>query len=62
MKKYCSSQELKMFNDKDIKKIKPIKKNKYVKNKNERKHSKYLFIETEKSDDSSLFNIISQIK
>ena len=62
LKKYCSSQELKMFNDKDIKKIKPIKKTNYVKNKNERKHSKYLFIETEKSDDSSLFNIISQIK
>ena len=62
--KFFSSQELKMFEDKDIRKIKPIKNTnidlKYKKEKNKISYNN--FIESGISNDSSLFNIVSQIK
>jgi len=61
--KFFSSQELRMFKDKEIKKIKPIKKiNKDLENKKEIKINKFPFVESDNSIDSSLFNIVSQMK
>ena len=58
--KYSSSLELKMLKDKEIKKIKPIKKiNNFF---DETKHKLFPLVESEKSDDSSLFNIVSQMQ
>ena len=61
--KFFSSQELRMFKDKEIKKIKPIKKiNKDLENKKEIKINKFPFVESDNSIDSSLFNIVSQMQ
>ena len=62
--KFFSSQELKMFEDKDIKKIRPIKKTPIeLKIKKEKiKIFSDNFVESENSFDSSLFNIVSQMK
>ena len=65
--KFFSNQEIKMFEDKDLKKIKPIKKtNKEIKNENENKNknSKNIgenisFLER---NDSSIIDIITQLK
>ena len=58
--KYSSSLELKMLNDKEIKKIKPIKKiNNFF---DETKHKLFPLVESEKSDDSSIYNIVSQMQ
>ena len=59
-----SSHELLMFKDKELKKIKPIKKSK---NKDELKNKQneikfFHFVEGESGFDSSLFNIVTQIK
>jgi hypothetical protein len=62
LNKNFSSQELKMFQDKEISKIKPIKKVKKEKNDNENKQRVFPFVEGENSIDSSLFNMVSQIK
>jgi hypothetical protein len=66
VKRIYSSQELKMFEDKEIRKIKPIKKvSNFLINKNIIKNSKRKSIplgESFKSIDSSLFNIVAQIK
>lgn len=51
-----------MFQDKEISKIKPIKKVKKEKNDNENKQRVFPFVEGENSIDSSLFNMVSQIK
>lgn len=55
-----SNQELKMFKDKDLKKIKPIKTN--IETKKENKNDFFPFIESGTSVDSSLFKIVSQIQ
>ncbi len=54
-----SSQELRMFKDKDLKKIKPIKTK--FKTKKENKEDFFPFIESGTSVDSSIFKIVSQI-
>ena len=61
MNKNFSSQELRMFEDKTIQKIKPIKK---IKNniENEKDHKYFPFVESENSSVSSLFKMVSQIK
>ena len=61
--KFFSSQELKMFSDKEIKKIKPIKK---VENKKKDKSENkfFHFIESDKDNnsiDSSILKVVSQI-
>ena len=63
LNKQFSSHEIKMFNDKEIRKIKPIKKTnkKYLGAKIDNKHKFFTHVEGEKSDDSSLFNIVSQL-
>lgn len=61
MNKNFSSQELRMFEDKTINKIKPIKKNKNnIENYSNHKH--FPFVESENSSVSSLFKMVSQIK
>ena len=63
LNKNFSSQELKMFGDREIRKIKPIKKkNKGDKNDDENKHKYFPFVESDNSIDSSLLNMVSQIK
>ena len=62
--KFFSSQELKMFHDKEINKIKPIKN--YENNSKINKETKqklFPFVESDnnKSIDSSLFNMVSQM-
>ena len=56
--KFFSSQELKMLEDKEIKKIKPIK----TKNNNIDNNNIFPFIESDKSLDSSLFKIVSHLQ
>ena len=58
--KYSSSLELKMLKDKEIKKIKPIKKTTNF--FDETKNKFFPFVDSERSDNSSLFNIVSQIQ
>ena len=67
--KFFSNQEIKMFEDKDIKKIKPIKKtNKEIKNENENenknKNSKNIVdnVSFMERNDSSIIDIITQLK
>ena len=65
--KFFSNQEIKMFEDKDIKKIKPIKKtNKEIKNENENKNKNSKNIGENISfmerNDSSIIDIITQLK
>ena len=61
--KNFSSQELKMFEDKEIKKIKPIKKLDSINQTNgENKQRIFPFVEEDNSIDSSLMKIVSQIK
>ena len=61
--KFFSSQELKMFEDKEIKKIKPIKKiNNDLENKKESKNKLFPFVESDNSIDSSVFKIVSQMQ
>ena len=63
LNKNFSLQELKMFGDREIRKIKPIKKNiNEEKDDNENKQKFFPFVESENSIDSSLFNMVSQIK
>ena len=63
LNKNFSSQELKMFGDKEIRKIKPIKKNiKGDKNDDENKNKCFPFVEGDNSIDSSLLNMVKQIK
>ena len=63
LNKNFSSQELKMFGDREIRKIKPIKKNnKDDKNDDENKNKCFPFVEGENSIDSSLLNMVAQIK
>ena len=63
LNKNFSSQELKMFRDREIRKIKPIKTNiKDDKNDDENKHKCFPFVEGDNSIDSSLLNMVSQIK
>lgn len=58
--KFLSSQEIKMIEDKEIKKIKPIKKSKNdLTNKNG--DNIFPFVESENSIDSSLVNIVSEM-
>ena len=58
-----SSQELKMFKDKEIKKIKPIKKANNLLLNNHFGSSKFFhLLESDKSMDSSLVNIVSQMQ
>ena len=61
MNKNFSSQELRMFEDKTISKIKPIKKIKNN-NENDNNHKHFPFVESENSSVSSLFKMVSQIK
>jgi hypothetical protein len=61
MNKNFSSQELKMFKDKAIQKIKPIKKSKNN-IESDYNHKNFPFVESENSSVSSLFKIVSQIK
>ena len=65
--KFFSNQEIKMFEDKDLKKIKPIKKkNKEIKdeNENKNKNSKNIVdnISFMERNDSSIIDIITQLK
>ena len=62
LKKNFSSQELKMFGDREIRKIKPIKKKKADKNDDENKNNCFPFVEGDNSIDSSLMKMVSQIK
>ena len=62
LNKNFSSQELKMFGDREIRKIKPIKKKKGDKNDDENKNKCFPFVEDDNSIDSSLLKIVSQIK
>ena len=55
-----STQELRMFKDKDLKKIKPIKTN--METIKENKQNFFPFIESGTSIDSSIFKIVSQIQ
>ena len=63
--KFFSSQELKMFEDKEVQKIKPIKKLykdlEINKKKNNTKISQFQFVGSGISSDSSLFDIVSQM-
>lgn len=61
IKKFLSLEELKMFKDKNINKIKPIKKLEFIKENNKKF---YPFVETDNSNsiDSSIINLVSQIK
>ena len=64
-KYFFSSQELKMFQDKDINKIKPIKKfinNLNIRKKNEQHFYNFVEKDNDESIDSSLFNIVSQMQ
>lgn len=63
LNKQFSSHEIKMFHDKEIRKIKPIKKlNKNcLSSKIDNKHKFLTYVEGEKSDDSSLLYIISKL-
>ncbi len=62
-KRYYSSQELKMFKDKEIKKIKPIKKENNLLLNNHFGSSKFFhLLESDKSMDSSLVDIVSQMQ
>ena len=64
--KYCSQLELKVYKDKEINKLQPIKEKskKYV-NKNNKtyKRDSYSFIQNDvtSNNDSTLFNLISEI-
>ena len=63
IKRYFSSQELKMFKDKEIKKIKPIKKvNEFLLHKKVGSSKFFHYAESDKSMDSSIFNIVSQMQ
>ena len=63
IKKYFSSQELKMLKDEEIKKIKPIKKvNEFSLHKKIRTSKFFHYAESDKSMDSSIFNIVSQMQ
>ena len=65
LSKFFSSQELKMFEDKEVKKIKPIKKlyndSEINKKKNNTKISQFQFVGSGISIDSSLFDFVSQM-
>ena len=63
--KYFSNQEIKMFEDKDIKKIKPIpKSNKEIKNDSENKKNNIIAenISFMEKNDSSIIDIITNLK
>ena len=65
LNKNFSSQESKMLEDREIRKIKPIKKNineEKADNENKHIHKFFPFVESGNSFDSSLFNMVSQIK
>ena len=62
LNKNFSSQELKMLGDREIRKIKPIKKKKGDKNDDKNKNNCFPFVEGDNSIDSSLLNMVSQIK
>ena len=57
--KFYSNHELKMLEDKEIKKIKSIKKDKNKSKKNNNANTNISFIE---KNDSSIFDIIAQLK
>jgi hypothetical protein len=62
--KFFSSQELKMFHDKEINKIKPIKNyenNSKINKENKQKLFPFVESDNNKSIDSSLFNMVSQM-
>jgi len=59
--KFCSNQELKMFKDKEIKKIKSIKKEK-KKSKSKKNNFGNENISFMEKNDSSIFDIIAQLK
>jgi hypothetical protein len=63
IKRNFSSQELKMFEDKEIRKIKPIKKvNEFSLHKKIGSSKFFHYAENDRSLDSSLFNIVSQMQ
>ena len=60
--KNFSSQELKMFGDREIRKIKAIKKKKGNKNDDKNKNNYFPFVEGDNSIDSSLMKMVLQIE